>query len=269
MISPKKQNIKSEIQEDQQPLIPPTKMDKDPFYQVRDECQNQVEKLKVRHLKFLDIVRNTNTASNPEFKDVNKSLGKDLREIDKSMKALAVAVDTVDKNRSKFPQIKDGELASRKRIVSEMQNSIQEIKNSRDSPQVRSKLEEDQSRSNRASYDDEVKSHGGVERENSRFIKDQKLATKDAIKRQDENLVVLGKAVDRLEDIGKGINEELRVQDKMLDGLEGDIDDATDRMNTVQAALSKLLKTKDGCQIWTIVILAVILILLVALVIWT
>lgn len=33
-------------------------------------------------------------------------------------------------------------------------------------------------------------------------------------------------------------------------------------MNVVMASLSKLLKTKDGCQIWTIVILAVVLIIL-------
>ena len=42
----------------------------------------------------------------------------------------------------------------------------------------------------------------------------------------------------------------------------GDIEQASDKMNTVQAALEKLLKTKDGCQIWTVVILAGILSLL-------
>jgi hypothetical protein len=40
------------------------------------------------------------------------------------------------------------------------------------------------------------------------------------------------------------------------------MDHAGEKMNVVMEALGKLLKTKDGCQIWTIVILAGILILL-------
>lgn len=48
----------------------------------------------------------------------------------------------------------------------------------------------------------------------------------------------------------------------MIDALETDLDDAGNKMNVVMASLSKLLKTKDGCQIWTIVILALILIIL-------
>lgn len=55
----------------------------------------------------------------------------------------------------------------------------------------------------------------------------------------------------------------------MLDKLEQDVDDVNTKMNFVMASLGKLLKTKDGCTIWTIVILFLILCILVALVIWT
>ncbi len=79
---------------------------------------------------------------------------------------------------------------------------------------------------------------------------------------QDKNLDSLGQAVDRLGEIGRTINEEVKEQGVLLDKLGNEVDDASGRMNTVQAALEKLLKTKDGCQIWTIVILALILILL-------
>jgi predicted nucleic acid-binding Zn-ribbon protein len=136
------------------------------------------------------------------------------------------------------------------------------VKNSRDSLNVRQKLESDTAKSNRASYDEEAKGHGSIEKENDRFVKDQKVVIKEAIKKQDENLLILGHAADRLHEVGKNIKDELDDQKGMIDGLEGEIDDASDRMNSVQAALTKLLKTKDGCQIWTIVILAVILILL-------
>jgi t-SNARE complex subunit (syntaxin) len=55
----------------------------------------------------------------------------------------------------------------------------------------------------------------------------------------------------------------------MLDVLESDMDDAGLNMNTLTSSLSKLLKTNNGCQIWTIVILILILIILIALIIWT
>jgi len=240
----------------------------DLFYTVRDEIQNQVEKLKVKHERFLDLVRNTNTGTS-EFKELRKGMVKDIRNAEKNMSALEGSVDMVEKNRPKFPQIKDPELASRKKIVKNLKDSINDVKTSMDSTAVRRKLEDDENRSNRSAYDENVKGMGTVERENTQFISDQKLQVKDQIKQQDKALDNLGKAVDKLEVIGRDINQELSEQNVMIGKLENEIDDAQDRMNVVQAALSKLLKTKDGCMIWTIVILAVILVILVALVIWT
>ena len=43
---------------------------------------------------------------------------------------------------------------------------------------------------------------------------------------------------------------------------------AEHKLGVVTKSLQSLLKTKDGCQIWTIVILGVILIILVACIIW-
>lgn len=82
------------------------------------------------------------------------------------------------------------------------------------------------------------------------------------IQDQDTALVGLGQAVDKLGDMGRTINDELKKQNKMLDELDNDLDDAGEKMNFVMAKLSTLLKTKDSCQIWTIVILCVILIVL-------
>lgn len=98
--------------------------------------------------------------------------------------------------------------------------------------------------------------------ENSRFIKGQKQQTIQMIHQQDQNLDKLGQAVDRVGVMAKEINTEVKEQSIMLDGLDRDINDASNRLNVVQEALGKLLKTKDGCQIWTVVILTLILILL-------
>eukprot|EP01038_Epipyxis_sp_PR26KG_P011474 gene11474-15368_t len=260
-------------EEDREPLLDMSKSDNpDPFYSVRDNVNSQIEKIKIKHEKFQDLLRNTDTSTNLEFKDLRKNIVKDLRSVDKDLTGLKGAVDMIEKNRSKFPHIKDNELNSRKRFVEDSQNSIQTIKSSMDSNIVRRKIEEDANGPGNSSYgkSNDPNSSAGLRRaENSNFIRDQKLQTQQLIEQQDNNVELLGKSVDKLGQIAIEINTEVKEQNVLLDHLEGDIEKASDKMNTVQGALEKLLKTKDGCQIWTVVILAGILILLVALVIWT
>ena len=114
-------------------------------------------------------------------------------------------------------------------------------------------------------YDRKV---SAIDRDNTRFVKDQAQITKSAIEDQDVIVRKLDVAVGNLHEQATVIKEEATLQNKMLDNLENDLDDAGLKMGVVMGSLSKLLKTKDGCQIWTIVILAVILIILVALIIW-
>lgn len=98
--------------------------------------------------------------------------------------------------------------------------------------------------------------------ENSSFIKNQKQQTVELIETQDKGLVLLGEAVDRVHEHAKAINSEVKEQNVMLDQLGNDVDQASSNLAVVQEALGKLLKTKDGCQIWTVVILTLILVLL-------
>ena len=114
-------------------------------------------------------------------------------------------------------------------------------------------------------YDRKV---SAIDRDNTRFVKDQAQITKSVMEDQDVIVRKLDVAVGNLHEQATVIKEEATLQKKMLDNLENDLDDAGLKMGVVMGSLSKLLKTKDGCQIWTIVILAVILIILVALIIW-
>lgn len=132
-----------------------------------------------------------------------------------------------------------------------------------DSSAVRRKMEDDDRKGKRETYDDATSAmQSSISMENTRFIKDQKGQQQALIEKQDVQLGHLGEAVDRLGEIGRGVNQELKEQTVLLDNLDREVDDASNKMNVVQAALSKLLKTKDGCQIWTIVILGVILVIL-------
>ena len=131
-----------------------------------------------------------------------------------------------------------------------------------ESPAVRRKIEDDENKQKKSIQDDSLGAVTGIEYENTKFVRSQQQQTKEMIGQQDVQLNSLGQAVDRLEGMGRTINTELKEQNRLLDDLDNDLDEAGEKMNFVMAKLSKLLKTKDGCQIWTIVILAVILVIL-------
>mmetsp|Transcript_27807 Transcript_27807/g.26625 ORF Transcript_27807/g.26625 Transcript_27807/m.26625 type:complete len:251 (+) Transcript_27807:127-879(+) len=245
----------------------------DPFYTVRDNVNSQVEKIKIRHETFLDYVKNSDTSTNIDFKEIRKDLQRDIRKAEKDLNGLKGAVDMVDKNRLKFPHIKDGELGSRKNFVDDMFDIINVVKSSIESAGVRRKMEDDENKAKNRGFDDASnalykKPENEIEKDNNRFIGEQRQVTKQTINQQDVQLDSLGNAVDRLGMIGRDVNQELKEQNVMIDTLETDLDDAGNKMNVVMASLSKLLKTKDGCQIWTIVVLVLILCILVALIIW-
>jgi len=238
----------------------------DPFHAVRDNVHTYVDRIKIRHEKFQDLVFNSNTANNPEFKELRKGLIKDIRTADKQVKDLKGTVDMAYRNRDKFQHISDSELMSRRTFVEEMSAEISEIRTAMDAVAVRRKIEDDEYK--RTAQDESLGAVTSIEKSNTSFVRGQQQVTREIISQQDEQLDTLGNAVDRLGNMGRSINDELKTQNRMLDELDRDLDDAGEKMNFVMAKLSTLLKTKDSCQIWTIVILSVILIVIVALTIF-
>lgn len=144
-----------------------------------------------------------------------------------------------------------------------------------ESPLIRRKLENDENRARSRGADGSGLISSGnnnaaaqIAADNTSFIKTQSQVTRTTIDEQDRQLDSLGNAVTRLTLLSGDIKTELVEQDKLLDNLQTDMDDAGNRMEVVMASLNKLLKSKDGCQIGIIVTLAIILIILVALTIW-
>ena len=101
------------------------------------------------------------------------------------------------------------------------------------------------------------------------FIHAQHARTQATMQEQDESLEVLDGAVDRVHRMAEEIHGELKTQTRLIDDLEGELDETTEKMNYVMGKLAKLLKTKDSCQLWSIIVLTVVLVLLVMLLIWS
>jgi t-SNARE complex subunit (syntaxin) len=111
-------------------------------------------------------------------------------------------------------------------------------------------------------YDPLAAHKSALEEENNRFIGDQNLKQKQMIRHQDGNLTKLEKGVEQLEKIATGIHQELKEQDKLLDNLKEEVDDSASRLDAVTNALGKLLRTKDSCQIWTLVSLVIVMVIM-------
>ena len=107
-----------------------------------------------------------------------------------------------------------------------------------------------------------------IDKNNDDFVANELETMKMNRIEMDKKIATVDKGVDSLLNRANEIKDITKEQDGMINELENDMDEAQAKMDFVTAALSKLLKSKDGCQIWTIVILAVILIILVALIIW-
>ena len=135
----------------------------------------------------------------------------------------------VEKNREKFPHIKDGELGTRQKFVDDTQRALNDVKSGVESPSVRRKMEEDEAKlrrttggmNNNSSRSDEKGSSA-----NAGFIANQRVVTQQNIDDQDIHLEALGNAADRLNAMGGVINQELREQNLMLDRFDNDMDDA-------------------------------------------
>lgn len=67
--------------------------------------------------------------------------------------------------------------------------------------------------------------------------------------------------------IARTIGDEVKDQEKMLGDMEEGVSEAQGKMNANLAKIEKILKTKDKCQIGTIVALIVVFIVLTAIVV--
>ncbi|KAH9130702.1 hypothetical protein LEN26_004559, partial [Aphanomyces euteiches] len=101
------------------------------------------------------------------------------------------------------------------------------------------------------------------------ILVDEKARQQQIVKDQDADLDQLNVSVKRLGHVAVEINTEIKSQNKMLDDIELDMDDTQERMNFVMLRMSRLLKTKDTCQLGSILLLMAILVVLVFLVIYT
>mmetsp|Transcript_27081 Transcript_27081/g.80054 ORF Transcript_27081/g.80054 Transcript_27081/m.80054 type:complete len:91 (+) Transcript_27081:55-327(+) len=90
------------------------------------------------------------------------------------------------------------------------------------------------------------------------------------MKRQDEGLEMLGQSADRLGQLSMNIHEELGQQNKLLDEMEDDLDQATTRLDFVTQKTRELVQRSGGKKNFLIIVgLTIVVIILIFLIIYT
>jgi t-SNARE complex subunit (syntaxin) len=100
----------------------------------------------------------------------------------------------------------------------------------------------------------------------SQQIKQQQLE----LKRQDEGLDMLTESANRLGALSLGIHEELNQQNKMLDEMENDLDNATNNLEIITRKTKDLIEKSGGKKNFLIIlVMSIIVVVLLFLIIYT
>ncbi len=93
---------------------------------------------------------------------------------------------------------------------------------------------------------------------NSEYVREHAQAQTLMRREQDASLDTMSSALDRIGEMATTIDNELREQDAILVDVDRDMDTAQGKMDSAIKGVEKLLKTKDKCQLATIVCLVVV-----------
>lgn len=243
----------------------------DPYYVFKDDLLRKLGAIDDCLASYKRVVMSTDTAVNTyEVKEMKKQLKRHIKHAESTLKDLETTIRLVERQRQKFSNINDAELYERQSFVSSSQTRISSAKQSMNSEEFKDKIADDERRLavRRAGGGQNNSNQTEREKENTAFLVDQSTQSQLMLRQQDETLDDLDDAVVRVSNMADGIHEELQNQNKMLDDLDDDLHNLEEQLGFVMGKLGKFLKTKNKCQLGTILLLCLIVIVLFFLVIY-
>lgn len=240
----------------------------DPFYVFKDELESKVLAVHQKHAKWRAILKAKDSLVSKELPAVTHQIEGAVATAEKSVKFLEETIVMVEANRAKFEHIDTAELASRKAFVAAIRKELRDITAEISTEAVKSRIRTEERKSMQKATTSFKSTRAGQER-NERFLHDETRRQQQIMQEQDQSLAGLHTDITRLHGVTVEISNEVHQQNKMLDDLTGDVDEAQEQMNVVMGRLSKLLKTKDKCQLGLILFLVAVLVIMVFLVVYT
>ncbi|KCV73442.1 hypothetical protein H696_00978 [Fonticula alba] len=243
-------------------------MSDDPFFAVKDDVERVTRQVLEQRAQWNKLLGITDLANpTPHFTDLVNELQNNIETIEYDLQDLEETIVIVEANPHKF-RLAPGELAARRSFVANTRAVIQETRAELSGPKYQSKLAADK----RKALTQAAKSPGLLAREaNQRATNERVLAEggqdlQQIVKTQDLTLEKISSTVQNLRIVAEAIGEEVDLHNRMLDDLEADVENTTNRINHTMSSMTKVFKDAKSnksmlviaCLIITIIILAIL-----------
>ncbi|CAH9078879.1 unnamed protein product [Cuscuta epithymum] len=231
---------------------------KDPFYIVKEEIQESIEKLLLTFREWEHTL-----SSNGNHIRLREELYATCESIEWQVDELEKAIDVAARDPSWYG-IDEAELEKRRKWTSDAHAQVGNVKNTVAAAGIRRELMR-MPESTQTSRTDQYTNHY-----NDDFISSESDTQLLLIKQQDEELDELSASIERIGGVGLTIHDELLGQEKIIDDLGSELDSTSTRLDFIQKKVAVVMK-KAGAkgQIMMICFLLVLFIILFSLVFLT
>jgi len=241
----------------------------DPFYVVKEEVQQSVNGVTTLYERWQELLKNSNTAQNDEFKWTTNQLKTGVRSIEWDLADLEETIGIVESNRQRF-KLDQAEVESRKKFITETKGSIKKMKDDLQNATTKGKMEHDNRDTLMRKKTQDVPDRfsgldNAIQQDNDNFITGHHQRQEQLINQQDDDLDALSHTVATLGNMGEAINSELVQQARILEDMEGEVDKTSGRLSNVVKKVNRLLESTSDRVQWCIIIS--LLLILVGLVI--
>lgn len=240
----------------------------DPFESVQEEARLSLLELSERLAQWRDMRQ----SAPADAASTRKSMLSTLSELQLDLQDLQATVDIASKEPSKYG-LTLAELQRRRECVSSMQAEAASVKSELDAEQEQRARSERQgllsggSASSSGAYDTrpiDQPGHDGAKqraahRENANLVDQQQQQQMEEMQVQDAELGVLSESVQRLETMGRTMNEELKAQGRAFDEFAQEVEDTRSRMKAAVGVMNKMMKSKDNGKFCAILVLTLVL----------
>eukprot|EP01114_Cavostelium_apophysatum_P015147 TRINITY_DN4069_c0_g1_i1.p1 TRINITY_DN4069_c0_g1~~TRINITY_DN4069_c0_g1_i1.p1 ORF type:complete len:281 (-),score=54.60 TRINITY_DN4069_c0_g1_i1:28-870(-) len=242
----------------------------DPFYVVKEEVMQSMQGINALFDRWKELLNNTNTASNEEFKWTTDELKGGLKTIEYDLADLEDTVTVVENNRTKF-KIDENEIATRKAFILQTKQKTISIKDELSSTRTKGKMDKDQrdmlTQKKAGVPDRYAKLQEAVEADNDEFIQNQHQRQQQIVRKQDQKVEVLHDTVNTLKQMGNQMDQVIKEQEILIEEVDQDVTRIDSGLRGAIQRVNKLIdSTKDSTQWCIIAFLFLVLIGLVILV---
>ncbi|XP_062182424.1 syntaxin-61-like [Phragmites australis] len=228
----------------------------DPFYIVRDEIQDSIDKVQDTFHQWKQTPENTG-----EYVHLTKELLTSCESIQWQVDELERAISVAARDPTYYG-LNEVEIGKRRSWTSTARNQVLSLRRNVEAGKQKSGRSVNLSESSRS------KQH--ISQDNDEFIASESDQQMLLIKRQDEELDALSASVQRIGGVGLTIHEELAGQEKLLGELSLDMETTSNRLDFVQKRVAMVMKKASlKGQIMIIAFLVVLFIILFVLVFLT